>query len=456
MHRLSRFIAVAALATLVSATAVAPVAGWANGGIDGNGYGTHDWILDEALDEFGSGQADWIKNRRQIALLATDDPDTLFYVHGEHTFYETGKGRGAVHEIAEYYDDAIDHYAAGNYDAAAKDIGILSHFYGDILQPWHTAYAGGNSATDDAVHHDYEMVVQAKTNSSDESSGWQWDPGEITPGSISNIRAAAISAAAYSRAKWSELNSEFIAAGRDNLTSRASALTGAVLKRAIRDLANVIYSVQRGKGNAPPVSSVSASVKFPYVAQNEDYQYVKARVKDANGNPLEGVAVLIDWPKPSGGTTRIRRYTDKDGYAKYVGGVGASPLGVKRTIKVTVTTRDITKTTSTWYMATPKLADGEAGFKSWVNDHTLKPGQTVRVGSLARDRNGKPVANLKVTWKWDYNGKIITTTGYTNSEGKAYSSRLITSATTRAKVIVVAYVQSGGLMRKSKTYFYRI
>src|SRR5829696_1961342 len=77
---------------LLSATA-GPALGWGNGGNLGNGYGTHDWIVGQAIKVFGETPPAWFD--LDAALLATDDPDKVFWATNEHVFYEKGYGRGA-------------------------------------------------------------------------------------------------------------------------------------------------------------------------------------------------------------------------------------------------------------------------------------------------------------------------------------------------------------------------
>ena len=116
--------------------------------------------------------------------------------------------------------------------------------------------------------------------------------------------------------------------------------------------------------------------------------------------PLEGIRVDIAFPKGTGGTTLLRRYTTRAGTVAAYGAIGASPYGVRRDVVVTVKTGDVVTTATTWFTTSRRLAARSAGFKSWVNDTTVYPGQIVRVGSITRDRLGRPVPNLKVTWTW--------------------------------------------------------
>ena len=200
-------------------------------------------------------------------------------------------------------------------------------------------------------------------------------------------------------------------------------------------------------------ASVTASLKTTYVARGST-QTIYVTVKDAAGRPLEGVRVDIAFPKATGGTTLLRRYTTAEGKVTAYGSVGKSPLGVRRDVKITVKTADVTKVVTPWFMATRRLASGKAGFKTTVNPTSVLPGQSVTVGSRARDGAGRPVANLAVTWRWTFaDGSVLRTTGYTNADGRAYSSLAVTEATPKGKVTVRARTQAGGVYRISTTTF---
>jgi len=155
MHRLRRRPIAVLLATIATLAAVVPAAAWSNGpsagGVTGNGYGTHDWIIDQAVKVFGGKVPSWFE--ADTARLASDDPDTLFWRTNEHVFMAPTSavpwpyGRGAVYLVAEYYDKAIYQAKAGNGHQASIYIGWLAHYWADILQPYHTAYAAGTKAS---------------------------------------------------------------------------------------------------------------------------------------------------------------------------------------------------------------------------------------------------------------------------------------------------------------------
>ena len=439
-----RPLAAIALSLTLLAGLVPPVLGWANGPDTGNGYGTHDWIVSQALAVFDGSPPAWLD--QNAALLATDDPDKVFYATNEHVFNEKGYGRGAVDRITTFYQQALDAHRLGDDYTASVAFGWMAHYFGDILQPFHTNYAAVDR---DASHSRYEHLVGAATRRPDQSPDWMTT--DRTPDLLSDVRGTAIAAAAYSRGFYPELYKEFHA-NETILNARVTQITGDVLKRAASDLANILYSLDQGV-DIIPAASVSAKVRYVYIAKNAT-QTVYVTVKDAAGRALQGVRVDIAFPKPTGGTTLIRRYTTADGKVTAWANVGASPYGVKRDVKVTVKTGTVTKTPTPWFMTTRRLATGTAGFKSWVNDTTVYPGQTLRLASRARDSSGRGVSKLKVTWTMTFgDGSVLKTVGYTDSTGKALTLLPITDTMPKGKVSVKAKTQAGSVWRASYTSF---
>ena len=212
-------------AVVLLAGTVTPALGWANGGNLGNAYGTHDWIVSQAVKVFGDNPPAWLD--LNAALLATDDPDKVFWATNEHVFNEKGYGRGAVDRITEFYHQALLAHQAGDDQTASITFGWMAHYYGDILQPYHTNYAAvhlGNS------HLHYEQLVGKVTRSPDASP--EWSTANRTPKAVADVRTTAIRAAAFSRKYFPELHSLF-KVDETLLTPRVAEITGFVLKRAI-------------------------------------------------------------------------------------------------------------------------------------------------------------------------------------------------------------------------------
>jgi len=358
MHRLRRRPIAVLLATLAMLAAVVPAAAWSNGpsagGVTGNGYGTHDWVIDQAVKVFGGHVPSWFE--ASTARLASDDPDTVFWRTNEHVFMEPTTavpwpyGRGAVYLIAEYYDKAIYQVKAGNGHQASIYIGWRAHYWADVFQPYHSAYAATTKAS---AHAKYEALVDDRMRTSSGAPDWQ--TSDRTPDPVANIRTRAIDAAAYSRAYFKELDGEL--AKSSSLTARASVITGYLMKKASRELADIIYSIDRNVGNAPGATRISVTRKYSQPSSIE-YQAIYVKVTDAAGKPIEGARVDVTWPAsadvPSGAepTAHVSRtYTMADGRARATAYIDLSKHGTKYTVKVAVTNRGRTLTATTWYEA---------------------------------------------------------------------------------------------------------
>lgn len=463
--RLRTLVATLLATVLLGSLSVAPVAAWANGP-DGNGYGTHDWLVDQALKVVDGRADDWFD--RTTALLATDDPDYLqgdidpWYVI-EHVYRESGKYGGAIHQITEHYANAVHYYEAGvaardagdattatsKFKSASKQIGLLAHFWGDILQPFHSNYSGVGR---DSAHSAYEHAVDDVTDTPNESSSWS--SSSRTPATLTNVRTAALAAAAYSRARFDTL----WAALKDNpssLDSTVRDVTGQVLRHGANDLAAVIWSVSKGTGIPPAVGSISARMKWTGTKYGETLQRVYVKAKDVNGNAIPGLQLEISWPGgdadhpmrlfigPKGGESSM--YVPATKFAKFD----------KQYLTVTATTDGTTRTKKPWFQVTSRLADSTTGFRTRVSDSTVKAGQTITVASYVHDTNGRPVQGLLISWTFDYNGRTITASGYTDSNGRAATKRTIATATTRARIYVTAHTSAYSINRYSHTSFKR-
>jgi|GEM_PF-6507030 len=433
-------LAVALLATLIT-----PVAAWNNGG-DDPGYGTHDWVIDAAL-KVVDGRAGWFD--AGVARLASDDPDNAGATgENDHVYRDTGARGGAVHRVAEHYATAVRLHRAGEFRAASREIGLVSHYLSDMMMPWHSHYDGIGARG----HLEYEQLVGAKMRKASDMPGWV--STRRTVSSLTNARTTAVAAAAYSRGYFPELSTKFNA-DMKTLTPRVQEITRLLMVRTANDLADMIWSISRGVGVPPPVARVATSVKWTYPAQNEPFQAVFVTATDAQSRPIEGLMVNVKVPVPYGSTTTATLYTDGAGYAKWTGGVGTSPLMQKRYVTTTSTTNGTTATGSAWWATSPTLATGLDGFRTSVSGSRPVAGETVVVSSTVRDTAGRPVAGLLVDWTWDYGYTTVKTSALTDSQGVARSSRLVTSSTTSETVAVAAHTISASKNRYSNTSFQR-
>lgn len=434
------------LGVALLATSITPVAAWNNGGSD-PGYGTHDWVIDAALRVLDGRANSWFQ--ASTARLHSDDPDNVGDTgENDHVYRDTGIRGGAIHRIAEHYAAAVRYHKAANYSAASREIGLMAHYYSDIMMPWHSHYDGIGASG----HLEYEQLVGLEMRNASDAP--EWVSTRRTVSAIANARTTAVNAATYSRGFFPELHAKFTA-DDSTLNSRVREITRLLMVRTANDLADMIWSISQGKGVPPKVAKLATSVKWTYAAQNEPWQGVFVTATDAAGKPIEGLRVELTLPIPYGSTTRTLVWTDRAGYAKWAGPIGSSPYMAKRTVTSRATTDGTTVSGSSWFVTSPPLASGLTGFRTSVNDSRPVAGETVTVTSVVRDTSGRPVKGLLVDWTWDYGATTVKTTALTDAQGVARSSRLVTSSTTFDLVSIAAHTVSASRNRTSNASFQR-
>ena len=266
--------------------------------------------------------------------------------------------------------------AADLYHDASVEIGLMSHFITDVLQPFHAAYAGLDDPHN--YHHAYEMLVG---NGMWRGKDWrpEWQPTSRSVSAISNSRTVAISAAAYSRSLFPSLMSHLEANRGASLDDREKDITRAVFRRAAQDLANLIWSIDQQVGDAP-MATLSLTVTHRYAGGRVA---VTTKATAPSGKAIEGLVLEITAPKAGGGTVTRSRATGPDGTAvNWFDAVGSyynkQPLTVKA---ISLGTTILQKT---WYMRTPSLAS----FSLRMADYSLAKGQTARAAAVAKDGSG--------------------------------------------------------------------
>jgi hypothetical protein len=455
----ARGVIPALLLAIALSVPAAPALSW---GTSGPGYGTHDWIIDDAVRVLDGRAGDWFD--AAAARESSDDPDTVevqppgLY---EHSYRASGSRGGAITRIADEFDIAQAAYAQG---VAARDtgdplaaadafhdaswhIGLLSHFVGDIAQPFHSHK---DAVGVDDLHHDYELLINNAQRSPDSTPGWRSPDRTVT--AVTDIRRTAIATAGFSRRYYPELHRLLTTTGMV-LTPRVAEITATVERRAAEDLADIIWSVEQGTGAAPQVGSLTAWISLTGVrAYGPNAIHVTAI--DMSGRPIEGLRVTVAWPTPTG-TKTLYLYTDGSGKQARYGGVGGTPRLVLRPVVASTTVRGVTQAARRAWTISPRLATGTAGFRTTTTTTTVAAGGTARVSSRCRDANGHPVPNLLVTWAWDLGATTRTTRAYTNAQGRAASSLVMPAATRAVTVTVRARTQAGSVTRTSSVSFRR-
>jgi protocatechuate 3,4-dioxygenase beta subunit len=432
-----RTLLILAFVTLVLVTTPAKALAWFNGPDNGNGFGTHDWILTEALN---LAQPSWVDTT--TALLATDDPDTLYgdADRVNHFFLASGSYRGGPETINVHYRSALAAYAAGDYVRASHHLGVLSHYVADLCVPFHTRIG----AQDSAMHFQYEAQVNEMTSAPGLNAHW------ITPWSrtiVDDVRGRAIDAALTSRSMYPDLEAQYRIDGF-NLTVEMT--TRAALTRAVNDLADIIMTIPTGAGSPLPVR-LSTSVPHRYPAATGPIT-TSVKVIDPAGKPVEGVRVAFDWAYPNGPDGGFA-FSDTNGIAR--ASADGARLVVGRKVTVETNAKDAnpagiaSSSSSTWFIPTDEIGY----FKSSVSNRYPAQRTPVTVEALCLSKEGRPVAGLPVTFSWRHKTTIITTRATTDTDGVARSTRNIGGSAKGYRVAVDAAVTGGGTTRVDSTWF---
>ena len=422
--------------------------GWANGadlngdGIGDDGYGTHDWVIEHAIDLAGTS-ASWVDVK--TAILASDDPDqekalTSSYLH---VFKPLGRARGAPQAVADEYHLLMNAYQAGDFQEASRRLGRLSHYYADINQPYHTLAV----ADTNGLHYEYEVAVSGMTRTYEHGPDLL---AERPRQSVGDVRAATISAALFARGKYASLADAY-AASRDVSGGGARVITGELLSRAVNDLADIITAVEVGEGLAVEPATIDSEVSKQWPALNQTIR-TAARVTDADGRPIEGAPVTFSWQIGSK-TETVTVYTHEDGVGYWWKSIGQAPLMRKHYAKAVSWSNDVVREDRAWYMPSPRLGTGTKGVKTTLSTRKPKRNTVVRAKTKFRSASGKPVKGLKVTFTWQFKSGTKKTYAYTNASGNAYSSMNIGKAKKGYKVRVRGRAQSGGQTRSSSITF---
>jgi Zinc dependent phospholipase C len=191
-------------------------------------------VLKEAARLAATKNAGWV--RLAVALPHTDDPDTVFHDTYYHVYDVWGTHYGnAPKKVAEYYAKALTARKAGNWAAASRYVGIMSHYYADICNPMHT----DQCAAEEAIHSSYESAAQDYTDSPGENRAWVrfngYDPATSVAGKTKTTAAA-------SHKQYTALVNGYVAGG---MTSAVVSITAKSMNRAANGLADLIISLKR-------------------------------------------------------------------------------------------------------------------------------------------------------------------------------------------------------------------
>jgi hypothetical protein len=230
----SRLTILTLLTCLAALLLPAAVMAWSNGDHYGNGFGTHDWVLQEANRLAATQRAGWVK--LSVALPKTDDPDTVFHDTYYHVYDVWGSTYGdAPTRVSQYYAKALTARKAGDWTKASKYVGLMAHYYADICNPIHT----DQTAAEDRMHSRYETRVQTYTDSVGENRAWvTYDGYKATTNVVAFTKTTATASHKYYSALVKGYN-------RGGMSSTVLSITRMSLRRAANGLADLIVSIKK-------------------------------------------------------------------------------------------------------------------------------------------------------------------------------------------------------------------
>jgi len=121
---------------------------------------THHYIAFDALQLFkGAHAEDWksllLKHHTSL-LKGAKAPDTDFKDFQNHVLHvEEGEWGGARDAAMEWYGKAVEALREEKWGKAAYALGVLTHYYADPIQPFHTA----QSEEEGAIHRALEWSI---------------------------------------------------------------------------------------------------------------------------------------------------------------------------------------------------------------------------------------------------------------------------------------------------------
>ncbi len=230
-------IGILVVTVAIGVLGASPAFGWGNGDFGGGGYGTHDWVLEQAnrLAGLGAIGGGWVD--LAAALPMTDDPDYVLRDWNHHTYDIWGTREGdAPDHIASLFATAVAQLQAGDKTGASRTVGLLAHYYADINQPMHT---DSSTAESDFVHLRYELNIDGYNKTPTQNQSWvvfDGIPNTLDP------RAASVAAATTAHGSYSRLVTTY---ARYGYNSTVAGITKAQLNRAANGLADIIVYIQR-------------------------------------------------------------------------------------------------------------------------------------------------------------------------------------------------------------------
>lgn len=245
-----------------------------------DGFGAHDYILEQALYQARRQGADlsWVNDH--TAQISSDDPDNnarLKKLYWRFHAYRSVGESGAPSRVQQLYNEIVTALDDGDNSRASYLLGLLSHHFADISQPLHTESAKiFDPNMPNGLHEMYEddvdsymaySIEKKRSNWSDESeAALAQIPLALTANSAGNRDAR--------RQVWFEDSAETSASTKTyeplNVTPRILTIRTALGVR--HDCLPSFYAILKTVSSTKPAS--------------ENYMTAHAPRKDVAGNDV--------------------------------------------------------------------------------------------------------------------------------------------------------------------------
>lgn len=443
VDRMRRILLALFVAGLMLAASPSGASAWQNGETR-DAFGTHDWILHHAMELAGE-DASWID--RGEALLASDDPDnwrddypvtSLEYrlEQPRHLYIPDTTKQGAPQAVTDYYALMVRALADGDTVTASRQLGVISHYYSDLLVPFHASSYGSGSLQDGVDHRSYESAIGRVTRAPDAHPEWI-SPLPRRP--MTDVRARAIEAATLSGSKALGLIGKY--GTFEYYDPAADTQSQQLLNRAANDLADLIRSARTGSGQPRRIASIEAWADYYYPALKRPSR-VWIRVKDDRGRVVRGAKVSFDFQVTQ--PCSYVRYTDADGVARQTHQNVLGSLGVPFNVVVTASSAGTTLKKNVVLVPTEVIGAGSRGIRTYIkSDATPAQGTVVTAVTNVRNDAGKPIRGIKVALTFKHKSRWVKKTVYTDANGNATWSRNIGNSRVGYRTYVTASAYGG-------------
>lgn len=240
------------------------VYGWSNGGYSTSpsnpAIGTHDWIVEKAVDLLPSNEAQVFKDHMNWLKYGTELPDRPVSMGGfrdtfnHHVYFDEQHkvfDDSAALRANETYDQALNLLKQGNFSGGVMFAGVTSHYISDLAVWGHVM--GADTPWGKETHHsDYENYV------TEHQFLFEDDISLIEP--LYRISAYQATLDLASDTMFNEPNATYMDANYDWNDPQFKNRVGESLNLAVNYVANVLHTLWLDSGEPIPEYS---TIMFP-------------------------------------------------------------------------------------------------------------------------------------------------------------------------------------------------